>query len=76
MAMIWLKYCCYVENNKQTNVTISNCGFLFVSGTDEKAIIDILCYRSNEQRQQLKVLFKTMYGRVSVIVIIDFIYIV
>jgi hypothetical protein len=32
-------------------------------GTDEKAIIDVLSRRSNEQRQQIKNLFKTMYGK-------------
>jgi len=32
-------------------------------GTDEKAIIDVLAYRSNAQRQQLRTLFKTMYGK-------------
>ncbi len=33
-------------------------------GTDEKAIIDVLAYRSNEQRQQIYMIFKTMYGKV------------
>ena len=37
------------------------------SGTDEKAIIDVLAYRSNEQRQEIYRLFKTMYGKVQMI---------
>lgn len=32
-------------------------------GTDEKALIDVICYRSNAQRQELKLKFKSMYGR-------------
>lgn len=32
-------------------------------GTDEKAIIDVLAYRSNDQRQEITKMFKTMYGR-------------
>lgn len=32
-------------------------------GTDEKAIIAVICYRSNEQRQELKLKYKTMYGK-------------
>lgn len=32
-------------------------------GTDEKAIIDILSARSNEQRLKIKLMFKTMYGK-------------
>ena len=34
-------------------------------GTDEKAIISVLAYRSNSQRQKIKLKFKTLYGRVS-----------
>jgi len=32
-------------------------------GTDEKAIIDVLAHRSNEQRQAIKNMFKTMFGK-------------
>ncbi|XP_052761234.1 annexin A4-like isoform X2 [Mya arenaria] len=32
-------------------------------GTDEKAIIDVLAYRTNSQRQQIKQMFKTCFGK-------------
>lgn len=32
-------------------------------GTDERAIIDIISQRSNQQRQQIMTMFKTMYGK-------------
>lgn len=32
-------------------------------GTDEKAIIAVICYRSNDQRQELKLKYKSMYGK-------------
>lgn len=33
-------------------------------GTDEQAIVDVVSSRSNDQRQQIKAAFKTMYGKV------------
>ena len=35
----------------------------FVAGTDEKAIIDVISQRSNQQRQEIMRMFKTMYGK-------------
>ena len=35
-------------------------------GTDEKAIISVVAYRSNDQRQQIKIKFKSLYGKVKV----------
>ncbi|KAK7507992.1 hypothetical protein BaRGS_00000957 [Batillaria attramentaria] len=32
-------------------------------GTDEKAVIDIIGYRSSDQRQNLKLMYKTCFGR-------------
>ena len=37
------------------------------AGTDERAIISVLAYRSNAQRQQIKLKFKTIYGKVCVV---------
>jgi len=38
---------------------------MYIVGTDEKAISDLLSARSNAQRQEIKKLFKTMYGKVK-----------
>jgi hypothetical protein len=32
-------------------------------GTDEKAIVSVLAYRSNDQRQEINIKFKSMFGR-------------
>ena len=40
------------------------CDNLF-AGTDEKLIINVLANRSCAQRQEIKLKFKSMYGRVS-----------
>jgi len=35
-------------------------------GTDEEAITNTLCYRTNTQRQQVVAAYKTMFGKVGV----------
>ena len=37
----------------------------FVTGTNDDAVIHIVATRCNSQRQEMKKLFKTLYGRVS-----------
>jgi len=44
----------------------------FSAGTDEKKLIDILCYRSNAQRQELKIKYKSFYGQVSMLSVVRY----
>ncbi len=39
---------------------------MHVSGTDEDAIVKIVADHTNKQRQEIKAVYKTMFGRVSV----------
>lgn len=36
-----------------------------IVGTDEKAIIQVIGHTSNKQRQEILIMFKTMYGKVK-----------
>ena len=38
---------------------------LFLVGCDSKAIMFLLCSRSNAQRQKISLAYKTMHGRVG-----------
>jgi len=48
--------------------------FLSVAGTDEKALVAVLCYRSNSQRQVLKTKYKAMHGKVIAFKKMNFIF--
>ena len=59
-------YTCTLCTLHYTILSILDIPYLFCAGTDEKAIISVLAYRSNVQRQQIKIKFKSMFGRVSI----------
>lgn len=60
-ALWWL---CY-NNIASLHASIHVLCIMSCTGTDEKAIIAVICYVSNSQRQELKVKFQSMYGKVK-----------
>lgn len=57
------------ENDYDDDYDNDDYGAYFSTGTDEKAIIDLLTARSNAQRQDIRNRFKTMYGKVIIILV-------
>ena len=39
--------------------------YFMILGTDENALIDIIANRCNRQRVEIRLRYKTMYGKVS-----------
>ncbi len=52
-----------VNNHRPLRVTM----LLVVVGTDEDAILQLLTARSNSQRQEIKATYKTLFGKVRLI---------
>lgn len=50
--------------NRTLVALLSNHGAFFALGTDEGAILELLTARSNTQRQEIKAVYKTLFGKV------------
>lgn len=64
--MLSVACCCFIKFYKPRPVNTPLFFVGFFLGTDEKTIIDVLTSRSNAQRQEVKALFKTMFGKVRI----------
>jgi annexin A7/11 len=54
----------YANFNAETDAEVLK-GAMKGLGTDEEALINVLCYRSNPQRQEIRNTYKTMFGKVG-----------
>lgn len=54
-----------VNNWQIVNIVAVYMIFFLRVGTDEKAIINVIGHTSNKQRQEILIMFKTMYGKVN-----------
>ena len=57
------------RGHPSTPSTHSSTLLLTLAGTDERAIVSVLAYRSNGQRQEVKSKFKALYGKVNLCVV-------
>jgi len=46
----------------EENPWLFSCNSFSFQGTNERALIDIIANRSNAQRQEIKLQYKSMYG--------------
>ena len=55
------------KDKKKSLTVLYNILIILLTGTDEEALINVLCYRSNPQRQEIRSTFKTMFGKVGML---------